>query len=301
MPKTVGTVYVLANSHAPDLIKVGKSVRVETRLAEINSGAGVIGRWREIGHIIVSDMDLLESLMHKALAESRDRDSVGTEIFRATPELAASTVRALLSNHEGIKIYEDNLDVASAAVVLPSPVSEALKEAKGSSIIERFVKENAARLVYEDGDSVFLHPAMAKALELEPKRMPNLVARLSITTNTLTVDIAGFKDWCATVDRRFSLSQFQSTLEREGYEFRGGRNVKATLTKRIEGLPKMQRRVYECLSSKHLPQLWRMALQRDCLVSASDFDKRTHPKGETRVVKRTTAQDGLFSGFTFVE
>lgn len=102
----IGAVYVLFNEAVPGFVKVGMSADVERRVAEINSGAGVIGRWMRFGHIVVNDMRLVETTAHEQLRTYKGSNSVGTEIFSCSKEVATQAVRDSAANAD-VKIYED--------------------------------------------------------------------------------------------------------------------------------------------------------------------------------------------------
>lgn len=271
MAETIGTVYILANSQTDDLVKVGKSVRVETRLSEINSGAGVIGRWRKVGSVVVSNMDALESACHKALATLRDANSVGTEIFRCSHDTAASTIRAILAAKSEIKVYEDNLGIGDSIAV--SVVENTVLEPSnnGVQIIERFVMEHVHRLVYQDQVGAFLHPSVNALSRQDNRQVPDLVGRICADRGLLIIEIQLFKQWSGSLGLRESLDTLAATLKRSGYRVQWGQRQRATLAKNLPSLTKDQKRVIEIQSAVLIQQLFERALKFDGPVAASTF------------------------------
>lgn len=106
---TVGSVYILENSRVPGIVKVGRTDNIDRRLSELNSHAGVAGRWRCAGYITVSDCVLAENLVHQALRDVWDRQSGGTEMFNCSVDHAGLAFSEALEDQDSIEIYKDEL------------------------------------------------------------------------------------------------------------------------------------------------------------------------------------------------
>lgn len=88
-------VYVLTNTEAPQLVKIGKAVNPEQRLKQIN-GAGVLIEWDLHYAIPVEDDYLVEGLVHKELQKYRVSSNKGSsrEIFEIDLDTAIKTIES---------------------------------------------------------------------------------------------------------------------------------------------------------------------------------------------------------------
>lgn len=103
-----GHVYILTNKRVSGLVKIGRSNDLQRRIMEINAHAGVGGRWETAGHVVASDMEALESAVHRHLSARRDRESGGTEMFECTADEAGAAIIHCAQVH-GIEIFRDEL------------------------------------------------------------------------------------------------------------------------------------------------------------------------------------------------
>jgi hypothetical protein len=81
--------YILSNNKLPDVCKVGMTaVSPQARADEISRGTGVYGKWSVHASYTVPDARKWESMAHKHLAEHRDTESGGNELFNLSPDEA---------------------------------------------------------------------------------------------------------------------------------------------------------------------------------------------------------------------
>jgi T5orf172 domain len=120
-----GHVYILENKRIPTLVKVGKTNDLSRRLAELNSHAGMGGKWEVAGYVIVEDMTRLELETHRALREFHDNQSGGQEMFECDADTAGIAILTT-SQRLNIPILKD---------VLPATVQKILaaKRKKGEN------------------------------------------------------------------------------------------------------------------------------------------------------------------------
>jgi hypothetical protein len=89
-------VYVLTNEAYPGFVKIGKAVNPLQRVAQIN-GAGVVSEWKLRYSLPVENDDIIETSVHKYLAEFRRGTDQGSsrEFFQVTLEHAIEVIEML--------------------------------------------------------------------------------------------------------------------------------------------------------------------------------------------------------------
>jgi T5orf172 domain len=93
--KTTGSVYVLANSAMPGLVKVGKTQRSATeRAQELSNETGIPTPFIVVYEQLFEDCDAAEKYVHTVLDRTGIRESSNREFFRATPK---EVIEALLT------------------------------------------------------------------------------------------------------------------------------------------------------------------------------------------------------------
>jgi T5orf172 domain/Sel1 repeat len=93
--KTTGSVYVLANSAMPGLVKVGKTQRSATeRAQELSNQTGIPTPFIVVYEQLFEDCDAAENYVHTVLDRTGIRESSNREFFRATPK---EVIEALLT------------------------------------------------------------------------------------------------------------------------------------------------------------------------------------------------------------
>ncbi len=93
--KTTGSVYVLANSAMPGLVKVGKTQRSATeRAQELSNETGIPTPFIVVYEQLFEDCDVAEKYIHTVLDRTGIRESSNREFFRATPK---EVIEALLT------------------------------------------------------------------------------------------------------------------------------------------------------------------------------------------------------------
>jgi hypothetical protein len=93
--KTTGSVYVLANSAMPGLVKVGKTQRSATeRAQELSNETGIPTPFIVVYEQLFEDCDMAEKYVHTVLDRTGIRESSNREFFRATPK---EVIEALLT------------------------------------------------------------------------------------------------------------------------------------------------------------------------------------------------------------
>jgi T5orf172 domain/Sel1 repeat len=93
--KTTGSVYVLANSAMPGLVKVGKTQRSATeRAQELSNQTGIPTPFIVVYEQLFEDCDAAENYVHAVLDRTGIRESSNREFFRATPK---EVIEALLT------------------------------------------------------------------------------------------------------------------------------------------------------------------------------------------------------------
>ena len=87
-----GSVYVLANSSMPGLVKVGKTTRdPQERAAELSRHSGVPQPFRVVFSLLVADCDESERVVHNSLASRRANDD--REFFLISIDDAVHTIK----------------------------------------------------------------------------------------------------------------------------------------------------------------------------------------------------------------
>jgi hypothetical protein len=93
--KTTGSVYVLANSAMPGLVKVGKTQRSATeRAQELSNETSIPTPFIVVYEQLFEDCDAAENYVHTVLDRTGIRESSNREFFRATPK---EVIEALLT------------------------------------------------------------------------------------------------------------------------------------------------------------------------------------------------------------
>lgn len=88
-PRKVGVVYAAEHAAFPGLVKIGMSRRDPNyRIAELTT-SGIPGTFTLLGYVTALDSAAVEAKVHQALDAYRTE----RELFRASPELALSTMQ----------------------------------------------------------------------------------------------------------------------------------------------------------------------------------------------------------------
>lgn len=146
----VGNIYILTNSKIENVCKIGKTNDLDRRLAEINSGAGVAGRWSLAGYVVVNDMDRMEREVHRQLAHHRCKESVGFEIFNCS------------ANFAGSAIILASLSFGAGSIILNKLPEEAEKERKRIDQENNLKKMQAQAIIERDRQAQLAATAAAE-------------------------------------------------------------------------------------------------------------------------------------------
>ena len=108
-----GHIYILTHSRMPGLVKIGHTTtNVDQRIAEINAGAGVPGKFKVFYSFHLSDPQRVESVIHSKLRPFRH--VTNKEFFELKPAVAREYVKRIIEDSEfGIQFDQSEMTIVS--------------------------------------------------------------------------------------------------------------------------------------------------------------------------------------------